>query len=415
MKHGLSRRGQDGVAPEIGPLTETLRVSFITCPPSAGKLSTAPAHSLSMSSSAKDAEARRDAENDTHQHQEGAPPAYDEPRDARAGAGPSTATGGLDHRATEEELTGSASQAVPTVESPFNFPSQAALPPAYSEASDRIAERPIAIPQVSALAMSPFLPAYAPLLLRYGVAEQSFRAFLDTISAFLTAKVSDRALRHAGDMAKSIGKHPTGAMKGVLMHAKAVSKDVSKNAKRGNVVGAALGVVGGTVTIPLFTVGGLISSAASLPGLTLAAMVSKPKTPRQRAEAYITVANDKWFAARGLFAMLLDLHELAQVLNVPVSIITEAAQNGGDGSAGGQLRTLEPHIEPLEVRGPAALDLGNQTLWLVLTKAVVSEADESGSASASGSQQRSGTMEISGSMGFAASASASGSVQTRKS
>jgi hypothetical protein len=351
----------------------------------------------------KQAEAQRDA-----QTQDEAPPAYDNAGDAalgessapRAAAVASTAPAaspvaspGSQYHSLDDKTgstvplastsssrspttagpSNSSSEAVPTVDSPFNFPSS---PPAYTRtasSSSSIASRPIAIPQTSPSPTSPFLAAYAPLLLTYGITSSSFLSFLSTISAFLTAKVSDRAISHAGEMAKSIADPHKASFKSVVSHAKAVGKDVGKNAKKGNVIGAALGVVGGTVTIPLFAVGGLIATAASLPGMTIAAAVKKPKTPRQRAAAYIAVANEKWFAARGLYAVLLDSLELAEVLQKPVSAITEEATRK-ELSVGAQLRSLEAHVEKLEVQEPnATLDLGKQTLWLVLSKAVVDE------------------------------------------
>ncbi|KAL2211261.1 hypothetical protein CC79DRAFT_1328674 [Sarocladium strictum] len=274
----------------------------------------------------------------------------------------------------------STSEAIPTIDSPFNFP------PAYTltstPSSSGLTARPIAIPQISPSPTSRFLSAYSPLLLSYGITSPTFTSFLDTISAFLTAKVSDRAISHAGDMAKTIGEQHKNSFKNVVSHAKAVGKDIGKNAKKGNVIGAALGVVGGAVTIPLFTVGGLIGSAASLPGMTIAAAVKKPKTPRQRAVAYIAVANEKWFTPRGLYAVLLDSQELAEVLKVPVSTIATKA-TGDEGPAQIQLQKLDPYIEALEVQGKGgALELGTQTMWLVLSKAVVAEEEvEAGQAS----------------------------------
>lgn len=271
-------------------------------------------------------------------------------------------------------------EAIPTIDSPFNFP------PAYSLTSTPSASgltaRPIAIPQISPSPTSRFLSVYPPLLLSYGITAPTFTSFLDTISAFLTAKVSDRAISHAGDMAKTIGEQHKNSFKNVVSHAKAVGKDIGKNAKKGNVIGAALGVIGGTVTIPLFTVGGIIGSAASLPGMTIAAAVKKPKTPRQRAIAYIAVANEKWFTPRGLYAVLLDSQELAGVLKVPVSTIATKA-TGDEGSAQSQLQRFESYIEALEVQGEgSALELGTQTMWLVLSKAVVAEDEvEDGQAS----------------------------------
>ncbi|KAK0391642.1 hypothetical protein NLU13_1141 [Sarocladium strictum] len=366
----------------------------------------------------KQAEARRYAQPD----EDAPPPAYDDPGDAALGESsatraaavassisqdaspvtPSTQAQNLspDNKAHSNDSQASRSQPpttagpsnptsdhVPTVDSPFDFPTQAPLPPAYtrteSSSSSSIVSRPIAIPQASPSPTSPFLPAYAPLLLTYGITPSSFLAFLSTISAFLTAKVSDRAISHAGEMAKAISDPPKTSFKNVVSRAKAVGKDVGRNAKKGNVVGAALGVVGGTVTISLAAVGGLIASATSLPGTTLAAAVKKPKTPRQRAAAYIAVANGKWLAARGLYAVLLDSMELAEVLKKPVTAITAEASDK-DASVEGQLRGLEAHVEKLDLHEPnGSLELGKQTLWLVLSKAVVEGTGEVGTISES--------------------------------
>lgn len=359
--------------------------------------------------------------------QEEAPPAYAHGEDPAAGpsitdgfrpddtAQPSpslTTASSHQHGLTSQPST---KEPLPTAESPFNFPSANPLPPAYtdgaaSSSSSSAAQisRPIAIPQSSAQPTSPFLPAYASLLLTHGITQQSFLAFLSTISAFLTAKVSDRALAHTVDMARRMADYPTGAFKGIFKHAKVVGKDIGRNAKRGNIVGAAMGVVGGAVTIPLFATGGIISSVVTLPSQAIAAVSKKPKTPRERAAAYVAVANGKWFQARGLFAVLLDTRELAGVLKVAPE---DLARPVGEDGLAGQLRDLERYVERLEVEGPAMLELGRETLWLVLSKAITDD----GAASTPEAGESSSSVQISGTVAAQGSVSASASSGAEKS
>jgi hypothetical protein len=77
----------------------------------------------------------------------------------------------------------------PTVDSPFNFPSDGP-PPAFASAASSASvsaparfQLPIAIPQITSDKTAPFLDAYARPLLQYGIAPESWRAFLSTMSA----------------------------------------------------------------------------------------------------------------------------------------------------------------------------------------------------------------------------------------
>ena len=81
----------------------------------------------------------------------------------------------------------SASIRGPTVSSPFNFP-RTECPP-YS-AGTSSAQRPFAIPQQWPEPAAPFLSAYPAGLLNFGITAPSWHSFLDTMSAFLTARVS---------------------------------------------------------------------------------------------------------------------------------------------------------------------------------------------------------------------------------
>ncbi|KAF5622081.1 uncharacterized protein FTJAE_11048 [Fusarium tjaetaba] len=259
------------------------------------------------------------------------------------------------------------SDKIPTAENPFNFPSASPLP-SYSEASSA-QEPPIAIPQENPTQTSPFLKAYAPALLGHGITKEAWGSFLDTISAFMTAKVGERAINHAGDVAKSVGQQPVNYVKNVQNHAKSVGKNIAANTKRGNILGAAAGVVGGAISIPLGAVFGAVGTVVSLPGRTIAAATRKPKTPAERAVAYVVVANHDWLNKRGLHASLINTEQLSKVVGVSVKALLEASAEG-DKSAGplGPLSALSDHIAHLEVNGPGVVDIGAETWWLVLVR-----------------------------------------------
>ncbi|KAF4993253.1 hypothetical protein FGRMN_6617 [Fusarium graminum] len=257
------------------------------------------------------------------------------------------------------------SEKLPTAENPFNFPASL---PTYSEASTS-KQAPIAIPQESPSPTAPFLKAYAPALLSHGITKEAWSSFLDTISAFTTAKVGERAINHAGDVAKTVGEQPVTYVKNVGNHAKQVGKNIAANAKRGNIVGAAFGVVGGAISIPLGAVFGAVGTVVGLPGRTIAAAVRKPKTPAERAVAYVAVANRDWFNKRGLHASLVNTEQLSEVVGVSVKAVLEASAEG-DKSAGplGPMSALNEHIAHLEVNGPGVVDIGIETWWLVVVQ-----------------------------------------------
>lgn len=277
------------------------------------------------------------------------PPAYE------AEAGPSTVT----------QLSISHSETRPTTESPFTFPINAPLPPYSASSSNR---RPIAVPQAAPIPASPLLSAYPPALLHYGIPKKTWLSFLETISAFLTAKVSRRALNHAADMAKQVGDGPNRLFKNLVSHTKDVGKGIGHNAKQGNIIGAALGVIGGAVTIPVSAALGTVTTVASLPKSAISAAVKKPQTPRERAAVYLTVANKDWFQLRGLHAILLDTKELSQAVGSWMTSVIEATRNNKNGGAEGQLDALKEYIEELEIQTPEVIDLKDETLWLVLTQ-----------------------------------------------
>ncbi|KAL6855799.1 hypothetical protein J3F83DRAFT_753529 [Trichoderma novae-zelandiae] len=272
---------------------------------------------------------------------------------------------------------------VPTITSPFNFPTDgqgkgkgnhgSAAPPLYDMAggSSSASARPIAFPQAKPDPDSPFLPAYAPVLLSYGITKETWRSFLATMSAFLTATVSDRALSHATDMAAHIGQAHKNLGKHVAAHAKSIGKNVSDNAKRGNLVGAAVGLIGGTISLPISTALGIVGTTLSLPGQAIGAVTKKPRTPQERAATYAAVANDEWLHVRGLHAHLFDSAGLAHHLGLPLDSMLSMAWETKESDAASQMRALEPHVAGLEMDEGTMLQLKTQTLWLVLMPAKV--------------------------------------------
>ncbi|OAQ60535.1 subunit of the RNA polymerase II mediator complex [Pochonia chlamydosporia 170] len=296
-------------------------------------------------------------------------------------AGPSTQLDPLEKAPTYEEAT-SATGHVPTVDSPFDFPTDAELPPSYDAHSEAEAgpsssastAKPIAIPQIAPDPAAPFLPSYPPSLLASGITEQTWRSFLNTVSAFLTAKVSDRAIAHAGDMAKSLGEPPKNYGKSLVTHTKSVGKQIAKDAKRFNVFGVAFGVIGGAISIPMHVAFGAVHTIFEIPATAISAVSKSPRTPVQRAATYAAVANKDWFNARGLHAVLLDTKELAEMIHVPMKKILEMAADGGkNGTAAATMAALEPHIEKLKVVDDEVVVLNGKSLWLVLVPVVKEE------------------------------------------
>ncbi|KAI1405473.1 hypothetical protein F4819DRAFT_444445 [Hypoxylon fuscum] len=255
----------------------------------------------------------------------------------------------------------------PTVASPFNFPSDADLPP-YSAPSTNEQQRPIAIPQINADPTAPFLDAYSPILLRHGVTVETWTAFLRTLSGFLAATVSQKAVKHAAEIGSHIGEVPKRFGKETLAHAKETGRAISDSAKKGNFIGAATRTVGGVIALPLGTAFRAVGAIVSLPFATMDALTRDPKTPKERAVAYATAANIKWLHRRGLEAHLLETTELGLNIGLPVGELLQTARAAKDPSAAAQLAALGAHISELEPRTPGPLELGESTLWLVVTE-----------------------------------------------
>lgn len=280
------------------------------------------------------------------------PPAYDD-----SAPGPSSRPAAT---SSEQQSEG------PSPKNPFNFPPSEGLP-SYTEST--LFNKPIAIPQSRPEAAAPFLTAYAPTLLNRGITPETWHAFVTTVSAFLTANVSSKALAHTGDMAKHLGSTPASFGKNVARNAKIVGNHIRDQAKRGNVAGAALGVVGGAISLTLGTVFGAVGAATAMPATAIGAVAKKPKTPRERAAAYVVVANKDWFNSRGLIASILDTQELCRAVMVDdVRELIEQAGQGKDDTAAGQLQRLERYFCDLKVGQTEALELGPKTLWLVVNQ-----------------------------------------------
>ncbi|KAG6085616.1 hypothetical protein E4U15_001202 [Claviceps sp. LM218 group G6] len=286
-----------------------------------------------------------------------------------------------------QEATSSSSGGMPTIDSPFTFPTDSP-PPSYEanaqaapgfSLSSSYGTKPIAIPQVAPDPASPFLSAYPHDLLSHGITQQAWNAFVDTTSAFLTAKVSDRAIAHAGDMAKSLGAPPKQYGRNIAAHAKTVGKQIARDAKRFNILGVASSVVGGAVSIPVQAALGAVHTVLAIPGTAVAAVSQTPRTPLERAATYAAVASKKWLNQRGLHTVLLDTRQLAGMVRVPVEqFLGVAAEGAGKtGSAAGMMSALCGYLQPLQVLGKEVVVLSTQTLWLVVVPVAVADVDDS--------------------------------------
>ncbi|KAI0026252.1 hypothetical protein F4780DRAFT_785420 [Xylariomycetidae sp. FL0641] len=302
--------------------------------------------------------------------EEDTPPAYEQFE-----RGPSTASNADAPPATPESTPSKPTQASgPSIDSPFNFPA----PPAYaapesgaaspSAARLPVLQRPIAIPQRRADAASPLLPAYAPALLRAGIPAASFHAFQQTVSAFLSATVPARALAHAGDMARTVGAAPASFGRATADHVKQEGRAIGASAKRGNVLGAAADTLGAAIRIPVGTALRAVAAVVQTPASVVAAAASRPRTPRQRAEAYVAVADRDWFAPRGLRARILDTQGLAGVLGLRPHAVVEDMRAAAKGGPETQMQMLGTGVEPLEFADTQQpVDVGLRTLWLVVS------------------------------------------------
>ena len=289
---------------------------------------------------------------------------------------------------TEESAAqpGQPGGAGPSIFAPFDFPAQ---PPAYTTSGTAAkrpasAQKPVAIPQERADASSAFLQAYAPSLLGYGIPDDRWRPFVEAASAFLQAKVSDRAVSHAAEVARDIGAVPVSFGKGVAAHAKSVGREISDSAKRRDALGLVHGAFAGLVGLPVGTAIRAIGATLRLPSSTVAAVTKRPSTPRERTAAYLAVANRDWLHPRGLDARLLDTTELADLVGFSVEQIVALIREAQELGAENPLGVLGDLIAQLEFTTPVNLDIGVQTLWIVLVP-TENTAQDGGDAGPSGS------------------------------
>ncbi|PYH98945.1 hypothetical protein BO71DRAFT_394728 [Aspergillus ellipticus CBS 707.79] len=272
--------------------------------------------------------------------------------------------------------------ALPTAESPFNFPAggpPTTSPPPWASAApgppQLELQQLIATPQIASTPTAAFLDAYAQPLLHHGITPESWRAFLSTLSAFLAARVSDQALAHAADIGRQVGTVPKRLGQGTKDHARSIFKtNIRDRARSGNYVGAAFGVVGGAITLPVGTALRAVGATVSLPGTAIRAVAQKPQTPRERAAAYAAAATMKWFRPRGLQAQLVDANTLASMVGLGgtaqlLERVERAAAAARDGSAAVQMAGLYEYVCPLEIFSGSTLELGGSNLWLIVTRA----------------------------------------------
>jgi hypothetical protein len=262
----------------------------------------------------------------------------------------------------------------PTADSPFDFPTNEP-PPAFississtPQAGRSQLNRPIAIPQIAPNKTEPFLNSYAQLLLEYGITPESWRAFLSTMSAFLAAKVSEQAIAHAADMGRHVTNVPKRFGKETIGLAKEIGGGIRDSAREGNYLGAAAGTVIGAIRLPVGTALRAAGAAISLPFAAIGAVTHRPQTPRERAAAYAAAANKKWLSQRGLQVKLVDTVELAGILGLSATRLLDIAESGIDRSATGQIEALREYICGLETFEGSRLQLGSNTLWLLIDR-----------------------------------------------
>jgi len=316
----------------------------------------------------------------------------------------------------------------PTADAPFNFPSDATLPPyspvdnpagptsggsSYNDSS----RLPLVIPQVRPRPDSPFLSAYSQDLLRYGIPKETWLSFTDTLSAFLTANISEKALSHAASIGRQISNVPADLGRSIGKDFSSVGRNIANSAKKGNIFGVATGFVGGMIGLSVGTGLKLAASATMLPGKAAMAVASTPQTPRERAAAYALVANGEWLGQRDLKAQIMDSVQVAELLSIPLQRLLQDSQATHDGSSAGAtpLRHLHGAVAGLEVavEEDAALspsisgnsskvnlsaarnnktleELGQATLWLVVTQEKYKGVEKSGGAGYSDDDQELG-------------------------
>lgn len=320
----------------------------------------------------------------------------------------SATTGSIvESKVAAERARNNPSNSGPTADAPFNFPSDATLPP-YSPVDNPAGSTsggsshndsirlPLVIPQVRPRPDSPFLSAYSQDLLRYGIPKDTWLSFTDTLSAFLTANISEKALSHAADIGRQISNVPADLGRSIGKDFSSVGRGIANSAKKGNIFGVATGFVGGMIGLSVGTGLKLAASATMLPGKAAMAVASTPQTPRERAAAYALVANGEWLGQRNLKAQIMDSVQVAELLSIPLQRLLQDSQAAHDGSAAedAPLRHLHGAVAGLEIPAEEAAplsptvsgssskvnlaaarnssktleEIGQATLWLVVTQ-----------------------------------------------
>jgi hypothetical protein len=174
-----------------------------------------------------------------------------------------------------------------------------------------------------------------------------------------------------------------------VAHIKEVGRHIGSSARKGHFLAAGVGALAGTVTIP-------VAAALRLAGAPAAAvggLAKKPLSPRERADAYVTVAQKDWFGARGLTVQLVDTAELL-LLHAQRRGVGCGSSGGGDDGNEVAVKDLVDLVHRIRERGPDAqlealqrefgfaplevideqakakpLDIGAKTLWLAITDA----------------------------------------------
>ncbi|KAF1823032.1 uncharacterized protein K489DRAFT_380428 [Dissoconium aciculare CBS 342.82] len=304
------------------------------------------------------------------------PPAYDDLQPGGNPSGPSFGGPAVVQAANSSPATQAdpsarqklhPSEVGPTTDQPFHFPTNAV--PAYN-ALDPV-RRPLAIPQLQPKETSPFLEAYPVCLLSFGIPEESWLSFVDTLSAFLNAAVGTQAVQHAVDLAYTLGE----AHKDWALSQKDAAMDLGRKAQRGDLIG----VIGGTLGLTLGTAGHIVDSVLKFPGR----LVKRPQSPRDRADAYVATANKDWLNARGLHARIVDTEQLAEVADATLDDFVKSARKAksvGEQFSGLSTWIAEMHIgEAKDIRAKGdkaklpmaaapALDITKKTLWLTMLK-----------------------------------------------
>ncbi|KEY70160.1 hypothetical protein S7711_03386 [Stachybotrys chartarum IBT 7711] len=291
---------------------------------------------------------------------------------SRTAASQSSSTSYIDS-GQRRESTSSRKSKRPTIDSPFDFGPVRSSSFSVEEVSDDdepAKPLPIAIPQTQPLATAAFVKGFPRSLRNYDIRRSAWLSFVDTVSGFLDASVSQQAINHAMDVATHISKRPQKLATNVATRTAAIGQEIGSSAKQGNLFGVAAGVIKGTVSIPLNVVMSTTTAVLGLPISTAVAVSKKPPTPRERATSYLAVANQEWLMPRRLYAGIVDTKELGDLLEVPVStlpVVEEAGDDDGEKTEEKQFSILQGHVQELKIKDGPPAQIGDETLWLVVT------------------------------------------------